>query len=74
MAVTSNKVVSAMTLKYKTGVNTSGKDVFKSQKFSTIKLDAADDNLYAVAQALGGLLNYPVAEVQRQDQNTILGA
>lgn len=31
-----------------------------------MKLDASDDNLNVVAQALGGLLNYLVTEVRRE--------
>lgn len=72
MAVTTNKVQSTLAIHFKTGVSTAGKDIVKSQRYTKVKLDASDDNLYAVAQALGELLNYPVTEVRREDQSTML--
>jgi hypothetical protein len=42
MAVQSNQVNSALTIKCKDGVNSKGVDIIKTKKFSNIKLTADD--------------------------------
>jgi hypothetical protein len=72
MATNSTKIQSAMILKFKSGVDTTGKDIIKNQSFSKIKVAATDDELLAVGTALGGLLAFPLVDVSRQDQSTIV--
>jgi hypothetical protein len=72
MATNSTKVHSAMILKFKNGVDTSGKDIIKNQSFSKVKVTATDDEILAVGTALGGLLAFPLVDVSRQDQSTII--
>jgi hypothetical protein len=71
MAVQTTKTQSAMILKYKEGVDTSGKDIIKTQKLSKVKVGATDDNIHAVAEAFEPLLKYPVVEIVREDENLL---
>ena len=45
-----------LVLKYQNGVDDKGDPKYTTQKFSRIKLQATDDSILAVGQALGGLL------------------
>jgi hypothetical protein len=71
MAVTSTKTQSAFVMKTKEGVDLNGKDIVKSQRFSKIKVDALDDQIFEVSDVLGTLLKYPVIGVVREDDNTL---
>ena len=44
----------------------------KKQSYKNVKIDAPDDKIYAVAQALSPLLAYQVNEIQRSDQSAIV--
>lgn len=72
MAVVSTKLQSAMVIKYKTGVDEKGNDVFATQRFSKIAVGAQDADILAVSQSIGSLLNFPVNQVVREDQNSII--
>jgi O-acetylhomoserine/O-acetylserine sulfhydrylase-like pyridoxal-dependent enzyme len=71
MAVKSTLVDSALTLKYKSGVDSNGKDIIKTKKFSNIKETATDENVYAVAAAFGPLMQYPVMQSLRTNENAL---
>ncbi|SKA78820.1 Protein of unknown function [Clostridium sp. USBA 49] len=70
MAV-STKVQSSMIIKFKTGVDANGEDVFKSTRFSKIKVDSADENILFIGTEIGKLLKYPLSEVIREDLNVV---
>lgn len=72
MAVTANKMDTDLVLRIKVGVDENGKDIIRSKRFSKVKLDAIDDDLYAVAQAIGTVLNYPIIDITRVDDNVLL--
>lgn len=72
MATNSTKIHSTMILKFKSGVDIRGKDITKNQSFSKIKVTATDDEILAVGTALGALLAFPLVDVSRQDQSTII--
>ena len=74
MAVTATKIQSSINLKYKTGVNANGNDIFKSKKIVNVKVTAADADIFAVGTSIGTLLMYPVSEVQKSDDSTLLNA
>lgn len=61
--LTSNSLV----LKYKSGTNAKGDDVFKSQKFSNIRVGINTEDFYAGAEAIKALLGSPVIYIQKQD-------
>ena len=65
--LTSNSLV----LKYKTGTDAKGEDVFKSQKFSNVRIGITADDFYAGAEALKALLASPVIYVQKQDDYVV---
>lgn len=74
MAVTQNPIKKTLQLKVKTGVDTNNKDVFKTLSFSSIKTDAADDSVYAVATAIGGLLDTPISSFMVADTAELINA
>ena len=74
MAVQSTQTKSALTLKYKSGIDANGKDLVKSKKFSNIKLAATDQGLYDVAVALTPLMKYPIVDIVRSNDNTLTNA
>ena len=72
MAVISTQIKSALTLRYKNGIDASGKDIIKTKKFSNIKLTAADQGLLDVAAALTPLMKYPIVEVVRSNDSVLI--
>jgi hypothetical protein len=72
MAVQSSVVKSALTLKYKEGVDLSGNDIIKGKKFSNVKTDAVDADVYALANAVTPLMKYPVIDVVRSDDSILI--
>ncbi len=72
MATTAAKLQSSMTLRYKAGTDVKGKDIIKKQSFANVKVESANDNIYAVAQSLGKLLPYPINEILRSDDSSIV--
>lgn len=58
-------------INYKTGQNSSGKDLIKSDKFQKINPSASNDDVLSVGTAIGGLLMYPVVSVERVDSGVL---
>ena len=71
MAVKTTLVDSALTLKYKEGIDSNGKDIVKTKKFSNIKVTATDENVYAVAAAFSPLMKYPVMQSLRTNDSAL---
>jgi hypothetical protein len=74
MAVDSTQIKSSLTIKYKDGVDSNGKDILKTKKYSNIKLTAADQNLLDVATAFNPLMKYPIQEVVRSNDSVLVNA
>ena len=74
MAVQSTQIKSALSLKFKEGVDANGKDILKTKKFSNIKVTADNQGLYDVAAALTPLLKYPVVEILRSNDSDLYNA
>jgi hypothetical protein len=72
MAVVSTKLQSSIVLKYKTGVDEGGNDVFESQRFAKVNTASPDQLVYDVAEAIGTLVSYPVTQIIRDDLNSII--
>jgi hypothetical protein len=70
MAVVKVPQSTKLVIKVQTGVNESGKPVYRSRSYSNVKTSAADADVYAVGQALSQVQKYSVAEITRQDQGT----
>jgi hypothetical protein len=64
---------SQLRLVFETGVDAEGKLTYKSKNFSNIKTAATTDGLYAVAQSIVSLQQYPVSAIERNDKH-LLGA
>lgn len=62
---------SRMTLRVQTGTDEYGKPVLRSLGFSSIDHSAAAADVFAVGQALGGLLEYSVTEIQKTDMDIV---
>jgi len=67
MAVQSTLAKSALSLKYKEGVDVNGKYIIKTKKFSNVKVTAADQDIFDISDAFTSLMLYPVSEVLRSD-------
>ena len=71
MAVKSTLINSALTLKYKEGIDSNGADIIKSKKFSNVKVTATDEKVYAVAAAFSPLMKYSVMQSLRTNDNAL---
>lgn len=74
MALNSVLAQSSMTLKYKDGIDLTGKDVIKAKKFSNIKMTADDQSIFDTANALAPLLKYELTDILRSDDNVLVNA
>lgn len=72
MSTKSTKVQSTMIVRFKDGVNAKGDDVIKGQRFSKIKVNALDADIFEVGTAIGSLLRFPVVQIVREDENNIV--
>lgn len=67
MAVESSATGSVLRMQLQTGVDGSGDPVYRNKSLNNIKPEAADQDLYDVAQALAGLQEHTLAGVLRLD-------
>ncbi len=72
MAVSSIKKSSAFVLTYKIGVDQKGSDIFASQKFSRINKSATDEAINNLSKSMETLLAYPLHEVRKTDDFSIV--
>ncbi|MEA4825513.1 DUF1659 domain-containing protein [Clostridium sp. JNZ J1-5] len=70
--INSTGIKSTLVVKYLAGQDKNGKDLFKSQRFANVKTTAKDEDLFAVAKALGNLLENPNVEVMRENDSLIV--
>lgn len=68
------KKSSAVILTYKVGVDKKGEDVFSSQRFSKVNKAATEEEIYNFAKAMEELLAYPLYEVKRAEDFSIVKA
>ena len=54
--IESTLVSNAIVIKYVSGVNSSGKDIIKSQKYNKIRTNMNDADIFAVATAIMSLM------------------
>ena len=74
MAVQSTQIKSALSLRYKEGVDANGKDIIKTKKISNIKIVADNQGLLDVATALSPLMKYPIVEILRSNDSKLINA
>lgn len=70
--INSTNIKSTLVIKYLGGQDDSGKDIFRTQRLVNVKPSAADEDVFAVATALGTLLENPNVEVLRENDNLIV--
>ena len=51
-----------------------GKDIIKAKKYSNVKVSAIAQEIYDTAQALAPLMKYPINEILRSDDSTLVNA
>jgi hypothetical protein len=62
---------SGMRLELDGGLDADNKQVVKYKNFAHVKTTATPDQLYAVAEALAGLQQYPLVLIRRNDSFAI---
>ena len=72
MAVSSSPLSSALNLKYKSGVDAKGKDVFAVKKFSNVKVASTDQDVFDTANAFAPLMQYPISAISRTNDNVLI--
>jgi hypothetical protein len=68
MAVVSTPMDSVFVAQYQTGLSGTGSPITRQKSFTGIKTSAVDQDIYDVASALFGLLEYPLVAVRRDDR------
>ncbi|HHV56235.1 MAG TPA: DUF1659 domain-containing protein [Firmicutes bacterium] len=58
-------------LSLQTGTDEAGKPLVRAKSFANVKADAADQDVFDVAQALAGLQIYPLVAVRRIDTGAL---
>jgi len=61
-------------LELQTGVDAQGNPVYRNKNLRYVKPDAADQDVFDVAQALAGLQEYTLSKVSRIDANQLVQA
>jgi hypothetical protein len=74
MAVISSLANTSLAIRYKDGVDAAGKDVIKAKKYSNVKVNAVNQDLYDTAAALSSLMRYPGAQILRNDDTVLINA
>lgn len=64
-------VTNSLALKYKIGVDEDDKDVFKTQTFKNVSSAATDANLVALSDAIGKIVDYPIATILKEQTYAI---
>ncbi|OIQ10398.1 DUF1659 domain-containing protein [Neomoorella thermoacetica] len=71
MPVVSTPLATALQLRLQTGTDAAGQPVYRVRSYSRVKPAAADQDVYDVAQAIGGLQVYPVTAISRVNENDL---
>ncbi len=72
MAVVTTPLDSTLIARYQTGTSASGSPVIRQKSFTGIKSTASDQDVYDIAEAFFGLLAYPLVEVRRSNQDSLV--
>jgi len=68
MAVSAVAKGSVLVVTYQTGLNASGAPILRQRSLANVKAEAADQDVFDVAQALYGLQQYPLITVRRDNR------
>ena len=68
MIVVSTKSGSSLKLTMKVGVDINGKDKLVTKTFNNLNVAAADEDIFAVGEAISNIKTYPLTALGREDQ------
>ncbi|KDR96804.1 Protein of unknown function [Peptoclostridium litorale DSM 5388] len=68
---TATNLDSSIRLKYSYGVDGDGHEISKRKTLSKVKCDSTNEDIYAVAQSIGGLQDPSLVEVVREDSKML---
>ncbi|NMA14311.1 MAG: DUF1659 domain-containing protein [Clostridia bacterium] len=71
MPVTTTALARKVRLQFQTGMDGDGEPVYKNKTFSRLKTDAADQDIYDVAQSIASLSAHPLSGVTRLDETDL---
>lgn len=72
MAVTNIKNSTALVLSYKVGVSEKGEDIIKSQKFSSVKDSATNEELFTLSGAMASLFPHGIFDIRKLEDYSIV--
>ncbi|GAB7387942.1 DUF1659 domain-containing protein [Bacillaceae bacterium] len=72
MAVVSAPNYSRFTLEVQIGTETDGRPITMTKSYSRVKADAADQDVYDVANAIAGLMSVPLLAISRFDSEELI--
>jgi len=72
MPVIVNPIDSKVRIRFITGVDTEGNDVYKTKTYSNIKGNASDEDVNEIVKDIVGLQRYAKAAVIRVDERELL--
>jgi predicted metal-dependent TIM-barrel fold hydrolase len=71
MAVESTKVASALKLTMKVGVDSKGKDKVATKTLGNLKVNATDEDIFAIGEAISNIKTYPLVGLSKEDQYSL---
>jgi hypothetical protein len=74
MAIQSTLVNTAMSIRFKAGIDALGNDIVKAKKYSNVKVTAADADVLLIATTLGTLMKDEVLEIVRSNDSLLINA
>lgn len=72
MAVIATELEGKVKVTLNAGNDEDGNAIIKSKTFSRVKSDATDDNIYAVANGIAGLQEYPVNSIRKFEEYDLI--
>ncbi|SIS55449.1 DUF1659 domain-containing protein [Salimicrobium flavidum] len=72
MALMTQRINSALKLKFDTGVDEFGEATYKTKSFRNVRTEATSEALYAVVEKLDVLQQHTLTEVTRDDESSIV--
>jgi predicted metal-dependent TIM-barrel fold hydrolase len=71
MAVESTKVASALKLTMKVGLDSRGKDKVVTKTLGNLSVIAADEDIFAIGEAISNIKTYPLVGLSKEDQYSL---
>lgn len=68
MAVNATPISARLQLRLNTGLDEDFNPIYRTRTFSNIKTSAGNEDLFALAQEIGGLQIHPLEAVRRVDE------